>query len=195
MTPEIISRSTLASAAGLLLAGTLIILVDIRIDQFDILADAVGAALVLIAVLRIRSSIRGADATHDLLVVLALVGLAAGVIDTVSVNTLIGNLLATAQIIGAMVLANLLARAFASTERELSATWGLTCRLILWLGVVPVLIVGAISLFNRGVHIETALVIPLLLVLAVPLIYLLMALSRTMKVPAAGTTVPPGLPG
>ena len=46
--PTIVSRPALASAAGLLFAATLIIVVDVRLPAFDVVADVIGGVLVLV---------------------------------------------------------------------------------------------------------------------------------------------------
>jgi hypothetical protein len=59
--PTIRSRPALTSAAGLLFAATLIIVVDVRIAAFDVVADVIGGVMVLVATLRIHGALRGAD--------------------------------------------------------------------------------------------------------------------------------------
>lgn len=190
MKPEIASRARIAGAARLLLAGTLVIVIDVRIDQFDVIADAVGGVLVLVGILRVQSSVRGAEAVTTLMLVLALIGLVASIIETVSVNNILALILATAQPIGTVLLADVLAKALAADEPALSATWRMTYRLVLWLGVVPLLLLNAIGLASGGLRIETPLVLALLVIMAVPLVYLLVALSRTTRLPAVAATTP-----
>jgi len=182
--PEIASRTGLARAAGILLAGTLVIVFDVRIDQFDIIADAVGGVLVVIGILRVRSSVRGAEAVTTLMMVLAAIGLVASIIETVSVNNLLAGILGTAQPIGVVLLADLLARSLTAGDHALSDTWRMTYHLVLWLGVVPMLVLNAIALVSGPMRIETPLVLVLLVIMAVPLIYLLVALWRTTRLPA-----------
>lgn len=184
MVPEITSRSGPANAAGLLAAGTLVIVIDVRIEQFDLIADAVGGVLIVIANLRVQASIRGAEGTTMLLVVVALIGLVPSIIETVAGNNPIAATLGIVQPFGALVIANLLARALATSEPALSEAWRLTRTLVLWLGIVPLVVFQAIGFASGGVQIETPLAIPLLVILVIPLIYLLVSLSRTARVPA-----------
>lgn len=167
MKPKVASRSGLADAARLLMAGTLVIVTDFRFDQFDIIADAVGGVMVLVGIARVQSSVRGAEAVTTLVMVLAVIGLVASIIETVSVSNGLASILATAQPIGTVLLADVL---------------------VLWLAVVPMVAFQAFALASGGAQIETPLVIPLLMILSIPLITLCLALSRTARAPALEPT-------
>lgn len=164
------------------------IAIDFRIDQFDIIADAVGGVLVLVGIARVQSSVRGAEAVTTLVMVLAVICLVASIIETVSVSNGLASILATAQPIGTVLLADVLAKALAADEHALSETWRMTYHLVLWLAVVPMVAFQALALASGGAQIETPLVIPLLMILSIPLITLCLALSRTARAPALEPT-------
>ena len=186
----ITSRLGVGRACWSLLVGTLVIVIDIRIGQLDLVADIVGAALVLVGLARIRASIEGAETMIWVLIGLAVVSALGAAIETVQVDNQVASWLGTAALIGTVLLADLLAKAFAAGEPELSRNWRLTHNLVLWLGLAPLLVVQAVllvaeALSSGGFRIETPLVIPIILVLAIPLIYLLITLSRTTRLPVA----------
>ena len=58
--PELTILTNCRARTPVLLIATLIIVVDVRVPIFDIVPDAVGGALVLYAMLRLRSVVRGA---------------------------------------------------------------------------------------------------------------------------------------
>jgi hypothetical protein len=138
--PEVVSRTGLASAAGLLFAATLVIVI---------------------------------------------IALPVTILETLTPATGVIGLLGVSQLLGTVVLADLLARVLASSEPALARTWRIATWLTLGLGLVP--LVGGIVLgrMSDGVQIETPLVVPLLAILAIPLIWVLVALWRTMQVPPA----------
>jgi len=187
--PELTSRTELAGLARVLLIATLIIVVDVRVPIFDIVPDAVGGALVLYAMLRLRSVVRGADGTLRVLVVLAVIAAAAAVLETLA--PLIGPLalLPLSQPLGAYVLAGLMARLLAERELDLAGRWRMAERLILWLGVVVAMVGVLVTLAAVNIQIETPFVLLLVVILAIPLGALLVALWRT-----AGAPVPQDQP-
>ena len=187
--PELTSRTELAGLARVLLVATLIIVVDVRVPIFDIVPDAVGGALVLYAMLRLRSVVRGADGTLRVLVVLAVIAAAAAVLETLA--PLIGPLalLPLSQPLGAYVLAGLMARLLAERELDLAGRWRMAERLILWLGVVVAMVGVLVTLAAVNIQIETPFVLLLVVILAIPLGALLVALWRT-----AGAPVPQDQP-
>ena len=181
--PELTSRTELAGLARLLLIATLIIVVDVRVPIFDIVPDAVGGALVLYAMLRLRSIVRGADRTLQILVVLAVIAAAAAVLETLAPLSGPLALLPLSQPLGAYVLAGLMARLLAEREPELAGRWRMTERLILWLGVVVATLGVLITLAAVNIQIETPFVLVLVVILAIPLGALLVALWRTAGAP------------
>jgi hypothetical protein len=84
---EVRSRSDVASAAGLVFAATLIILIDVRVPDLDIVADAIGGVLVVVAALRIHGAISGADLLRTALVVLAVIALPVTILETLTSAT------------------------------------------------------------------------------------------------------------
>ncbi|MGH2455493.1 MAG: hypothetical protein ACRDHD_04470 [Candidatus Limnocylindria bacterium] len=81
-----------------------------------------------------------------------------------------------------LIVADLLADAFgAAGQAHLSRSWRLTFNLVLWLALVPWVAATLVGYASGGVEIETPLVIPLLVILAIPLVHLLVSLVRTMR--------------
>ena len=182
--PEMTSRTELATIARLLLIATVLIVLDVRVPTADIVPDALGGALVLYAMLRLRSIVRGADATVLVLIVLAVLAAAAAVLETFGPVSGPVGLVALSQPAGALVLSWLLSRALSSTEPVLAGRWRLTAWLILWLGIVAV---TAVILLGRSgtIQVETPLAIVLVAILAVPFVSLVVSLWRTAGPPEA----------
>ena len=189
--PTILSRPALASAAGLLFAGTLIIVVDVRLGTLDIVADTVGGVLVLIGALRVHGALRGADTLRGALVALAVVALPVTVVETFQPVSGPLGLLAVSQMLGAIVVARLLADAFTASEPSLAATWNVTFQLIAFFGLVPFMAGIALGAFASGttnLTIESPIALLLVVVLFIPLIALLRALWRTSRDPLGSPT-------
>ena len=187
----------------LLFWATLIIIVDVRVPSLDIVADAVGGLLVVIAAIRIHGAIAGADALRPALVGLALLALPVTFVETVAlvglallalpvtfvetVAPLNGPLaiLGFAQLIGTMVLARLLADALMRSEPALATRWHSCFRLLLWLALVPFVAAFMVGLAAPGASIQSPVVVLLVVVVALPLVSTLVALWRTAAAPAA----------
>ena len=176
--PELTSRTELGGIARLLLIATVLIVLDVRVPTADILPDALGGALVLYAMLRLRSIVRGADAAALVLIGLAVIAVAAAVLETFGPVSGPVGLLALSQPAGALILAWLLSRVLSSTEPALAGRWRLTAWLILWLGIVAATVA---ILFGRvgTIQVETPFVIVLVAILATPFVSLMVALWRT----------------
>ena len=180
--PELTSRTELGGIARLLLIATVLIVLDVRVPTADILPDALGGALVLYAMLRLRSIVRGADAAVLVLIGLAVIAVAAAVLETFGPVSGPVGLLALSQPAGALILAWLLSRVLSSTEPALAGRWRLTGWLILSLGIVAATV--AILLGRVGtIQIETPFVIVLVAILAIPFVSLMVALWRTAGPP------------
>lgn len=173
------SRPALAAAARLFLVATIILVVDIRLPTFDVVADAVGGVLVLVAASRARAAIEGVDGARSLLVGLAVVALPVSVLETFAPLPDALGLLALSQLAGALVLARLLADALARSDPGLAATWHRTFLLIGWLGLAPYLAGVLLGSALGEVRVESPLALVLIVVLAIPLGALLRALHRT----------------
>ncbi len=182
--PELTSRAALSRVASLLLIGTIIIVVDVRVPSVDIVPDAAGGVLVLVAVMRLRSVVRGADRELTWLLVLAIISLAVSVLETFGELTDLAAIVAISQPLGALVLAGLVRRLLAESEPVLAATWRTTEQLILWLGIVPLAVSVLIGSAAGDVQVETPLAIIFVIILAAPLVALLVALWRTAQAPA-----------
>lgn len=189
--PTIVSRPALASAAGLLFAATLIIVIDVRLEALDIVADVIGGVLTLIGTLRVHGALRGADAMRSTLVALAVVALPVTVVETLQpVSGLLG-LLAVSQMLGAIVLSRLLADALRTSESSLAATWSRTFQLIAIVGLAPFVVGMALEAFASGamgMRVESPIALVLVLVLFIPLIALLRALWLTSRDPLESPT-------
>jgi hypothetical protein len=183
--PELTSRAALGRVAALLLIATIIIVVDVRVPSVDIVPDAAGGVLVLVAVMRLRSAVRGADRELAWLLVLAVISLAVSVLETFAPLTDVPAIVAISQPLGALVLAGLVRRLLAEPEPALAATWRTTEQLILWLGIVPLAVSVLIGSAAGGVQVQTPLAIIVVILLAVPLVALLIALWRTARGPEA----------
>ena len=189
--PTIVSRPALASAAGLLFAATLIIVIDVRLEALDIVADVIGGVLALVGTLRIHGALRGADAMRSTLVALAIVALPVTVVETLQpVSGLLG-LLAVSQMLGAIVLSRLLADALRTGESSLAATWNGTFQLIAIVGLAPFVVGIALGAFAPGsmsMRVESPIALVLVLVPFIPLIALLRALWLTSRDPLESPT-------
>ena len=174
----------------LLFVATLVIVVDVRMPDLDIIADVIGGALVVIAALRMHGAILGASPLRSALVVLAAIALPVTILETMTPATGVIGLLGLAQLIGTIVLARLLADAFARTEPALGATWHTCFHLLIWLALVPFVAGVLIGRVSDGGTFESPLAILLLGVLAIPLIVTLHALWRTAQGSTASSPAP-----
>lgn len=180
--PELTSRTELGGIARLLLIATVLIVLDVRVPSADIVPDAVGGALVLYAMLRLRSIVRGADAAVLVLIVLAVLAAAAAVLETFGPVSGPAGLLALSQPAGALILAWLLSRVLSWTEPALAGRWRLTAWLILWLGIVAATVAMVLGRVGT-IQVETPFAIVLVAILAIPFVSLMVALWRTAGPP------------
>lgn len=164
------------------MAGTLAIVVDIRIGTIDILADAVGALFILWAVLRLDTAVAEARPRSSIARGLAVVCVAAGVIETVTVGHPIGVWLALSQVIGAFIVADLLADADWNGEDVARTAWRQTRHASLWLGAVPMIFYAVVGALTGPVEIQAPAAIIPTLVLAIPFALVVRALYLTMTV-------------
>ena len=183
--PVIVSRPDVGSAASLLFVATLIIVVDVRIPDLDVVPDAIGGFMVLVGVMRLHGAIRGADGLRTALVVLALIALPVTILETLAPITGDLALLGLSELIGTIVLARLLAEAFRGTEPELAALWRMAYQLAIWLALVPFVAGVMLGRMGGGGQVESPLAIVLVVILAVPLVVVLRALWRTRELPVA----------
>lgn len=176
-----INRPALASVARLLLFATLIIVIDIRIGSFDLINDLVGAVLVIIAVSRLRTAAPEPAQLHRPLYALAVVAFLAAITDQIDPGGLVAAVLGWSNVFGAWLTARLLAGAFAAEDDDmLAAQWSASERLILWLGIVPIVglsIIGRLLGPADGDLDPVGIVI--ILLAALPLLHLLVSLYRT----------------
>ena len=188
--PVIVSGRDVGSAAALLFVATLIIVVDVRIPDLDVVPDAIGGLMVLVGVMRVHGSVRGADGLRTALVVLAVIALPVSMLETLAPITGEIALLGLSQLIGTIVLARLLWEAFRATEPVLAAQWRMAYQLALWLALVPFVAGVLLGRMGGGGQVQSPLAIVLVVILAVPLIVVLQALWRTREAPLAGRASP-----
>ena len=174
----------------LLFVATLLIVFDLRVPDVDIVADAAGGMLVVIASLRIHGAIMGADGLRAALVVLALLALPVTFLETLTSATGEAGLLGLSQLMGTAVLARLLGDVFERSEPDLAATWRTCYQLIIWLSIVPLVIGVLIGRLGAVGTTESPLALVLIVVLGIPLLATLMALWRTTQAPAAPRPAP-----
>ena len=182
---EVRSRAEVANGAFLLFAATPIILFDVRVPTFDIVADGIGGVLVVVAALRINRAVAGADGLRAVLVVLAILALPVTILETLAPTTDVLAFLGLSELVGTIVLARLLSEAFRETEPALAATWRTAFQLAIWLALVPVVIGYALGALAAGATFESPLVILVLVILAIPLVAVLQALWRTAQEPGS----------
>lgn len=188
--PVIVSRTAIARACSLLFAATLIIVIDVRLPSFDLLADVVGGVLVLVAVRGIHDAIRGADRLRRVLVMLAVLALPVTMLETLTPATGVIGLLGLSQLLGTIVLARLLSEALRDPEPALAATWRMAYQLTVWLALAPYLGMVLSGLMSRGAQVQSPVVILLVAIAAIPLVVVLQALWRTRDLPAVDVESP-----
>lgn len=188
----------------MLLVGTIFIVFDVRLNQgIDLVADVVGGVLVLLGILRVRGAVMGADGMTTLLVILAVVSLPVTIVETITPEMGVIGLLAVSQLVGTIVLADLLARALARSDPDLSSGWRLMFHLGIWLGlgayVVFLIVARAASVSVGAIGGLAPIALVFLVLLAAPLVQLLVMLWRTRslaeeaaKVGEPGTPTPEG---
>lgn len=182
-------RPALAHAARMLLLATLIIVIDIRIGSFDLINDLVGAVLVLIAITRLRIAVPEPARLHSPLYVLAVVGIGAAIAEQIDPGSIVGAILGWSNAFGAWLTARLLAAAFAARGDDLlAAQWSASERLILWLGIIPLVSLSTIGwMLSPGSADLGGIGIMIIVLAALPLLHLLISLYGT-SVPASSST-------
>jgi hypothetical protein len=176
-----INRPALAGVARLLLFATLIIVIDIRIGSFDLLNDLVGAVLVIIAVTRLRTAVPEPAQLHRPLYALAVIAFAAAIAEQIDPGGFVAVVLGWSNVFGAWLTARLLAAAFAAEDHDmLTAQWSASERLILWLGIVPIVGLSIIGWLVGPAETDLgAIGIVIIVLAAVPLLHLLVSFYRT----------------
>jgi hypothetical protein len=176
-----INRPALAGVARLLLFATLIIVIDIRIDSFDLINDLVGAVLVIVAVNRLRTAVPEPARLHGPLYALAVVAFAAAIAEQIDPEGVVAAALGWSNVFGAWLTARLLAGAFAVEDDDiLAAQWSASERLILWLGIVPIVGLSIVGWLLGPADADLgAMGIVIILLAALPLFHLLVSLYRT----------------
>ena len=159
--------------------------------DLDIVADAIGGVLVVVAALRIHGAISGADLLRTALVVLAVIALPVTILETLTPATGALGLLGLSQLIGTIVLARLLSEAFGGTAPGLAGDWRITFHLAIWLALVPFVVGVMLGRVADGVNIESPIMLVLLVILAIPLVAVLRALWRTAQRPRTDPAIAP----
>lgn len=178
-----IDRRALAKAARLLLFGTLIIVIDLRIEGIDLINDLAGAGLVIIGVAGLPRAVPQPIGLHRPLLVLAGVGLAAAIAEQFDPESVLSSLLAWSNVIGAWLTARFLAEAFAAEGNDIfAAQWSASERLLLWLGIVPIIGLSIVGrLIDAGGTGPGPLAIVTFVLAVLPLLHLLVSLYRTSQ--------------
>ncbi len=165
----------------MLLFGTLVIVIDLRIDGFDLINDMIGAVLVIIAVAGFPKSVPEPVRIHLPLLGLASIALIAAVAQQIDPESVVTSALGWSYAVGAWLTARMLATAFGDENDDImAAQWSASERLLLWLGIVPIVglsIVGWL-IEPTGTGIAPIAVATLVLTF-LPLLHLLVSLYRT----------------
>lgn len=189
-------------AVTLMMWGSVLIALDVEINGIDVLNDAFGALVLLVAVADLRRAVTPpAHPALDLAGAAAFVLLPIAVYDTVvsaGGSTLpagVEMLSHAVTIVGLLALAHGMRTFFEDVEHEpLLRTWATTFRLLLFLVAIPTAIVGAAVLATGSVRRRfeadlsgpvVLLVLVLVAVAVVPFVHLLVAMVRTRRLAGA----------
>ena len=183
-----INTPAIASGARLLFWGILLVVVDISINHFDVLPDLLGALMIAVGMGRIAAShsepafLSGA---HFCLFVSWLFcgskALEVAAVDLGLLDTLLSLLWVFGAVRFCSVLSMLGERAGWS---PLVGYWRTARSLCLWLWALPTCVATVIALANDGreVHLgEPVLAIALVVLIFVPLVTVLVGLSKTRR--------------
>jgi hypothetical protein len=176
-----IDRPALARIARLLLLATLIIVIDLRFEGFDVINDVVGAVLVIVGIVRLPGAIPQPVRYHNALLALAAVALAAAIAEQFDARGVVVVVLGWSNVVGAWLTARLFAAVFAAEGDDIfTAQWSASERLLLWLGIAPIIGLSILGWFLEPVEGELGvLAVVTILVAALPLFHLLVSLYRT----------------
>ncbi len=176
-----IDRPALARIARLLLFATLMLVIDLRIEGFDLINDVIGAVLVIVGIIRLPEAIPEPVRFHKALLILAVVTLAAAIAEQFDAGSVATAALGWSNVVGAWLTARLLAEAFAADADDIFfAQWSASERLLLWMGIAPIVGLSILGWFIEPVEGELgALAVVTIVVAAVPLLHLLVSLYRT----------------
>ena len=176
-----IDRPALARIARLLLLATLIIVIDLRFEGFDVINDVVGAVLVIVGIVRLPAAIPPPVRYHNALLALAAVALAAAIAEQFDTGGVVAAVLGWSNVVGAWLTARLFAEVFAAEDDDVfAAQWSASERLLLWLGIVPLIGLSILGLFFGPAEGDLGVfAILTIVVAALPLLHLLVSLYRT----------------
>ena len=173
-----IDRTALSRVAWLLLLGTLVVVVDFRVEGFDLVHDIAGAVLVIAGVIGLRQAVPQLARFHLSLLVLAGIALLAAIAQQIDPDNPAALALGWPNVIGAWLTARLLAEAFDGEHDDImAAQWSASERLLLWLGIVPIVGLAIVGWLIESAEDTLALVTLVLALL--PLLHLLVSLYRT----------------
>jgi len=176
-----IDRPALARIARLLLLATLIIVIDLRFEGFDVINDVVGAVLVIVGIVRLPAAIPPPVRFHNALLALAAVALAAAIAEQFDTGGVVAAVLGWSNVVGAWLTARLFAEVFAAEDDDIfTAQWSASERLLLWLGIAPITGLSILGWFFGPAEGDLGVfAIMTILVAALPLLHLLVSLYRT----------------
>lgn len=191
-------------AAGQLFVGTLVIVIDFRINGFDLINDVIGILLVVSGLTLLASLPRSRaterfDLARNLAIFSAIVTVLEQFVDLSAGSdlwpvSLVGNLIG---LVGVLLMADGFRRL--ATDHQvppLIETWELSFRLLLFGAFVPLVLLDLAGLVvwlangGRQVNFETPLAIIAVLLALVPLVHLLMSLHRTQALAGAFDPAP-----
>lgn len=176
-----IDRPALARIARLLLLATLIIVIDLRFEGFDVINDVVGAVLVIVGIVRLPGAIPPPVRSHNALLALAAVALAAAIAEQFDTGGVVAAVLGWSNVVGAWLTARLFAEVFAAEDDDVfTAQWSASERLLLWLGIAPIIGLSILGWFFGPAEGDLGVfAILTIVVAALPLLHLLVSLYRT----------------
>ena len=205
-------RDIVGRGAGQLFWGTLLIVLDFRLENFDLINDVIGACFVvsglsLLVKLPVPAAVERFRPAHTLAIASLVLAtcLEALVLADEELALPVGILHGIVSMVGVLLLIDGFRRlAAARAHTGLAETWGLTWILMVALGIFPLGLIAGVGLTawsageREAMNYGAPLVIFPVLLTFVPLIHLLVSLSRTRRMAADLDEVPtesaPALP-
>lgn len=179
------SRGNLASACRWILTGTLVIVLDVSIDGFDLVNDTLGALVVVGGILLLIGVVDapGNRRRTRWLVVVAGAGVLCSLTDQLGLTAFAG----WTQVVGAALLATVLATVLAAESghegwSEAARRWQLNRRLVVWLWLIPAALLEVLVRVGLDGSYESPLALPLVIVALAPLVHLIVTLLHTARV-------------
>jgi len=164
--------------------GALFVVIDIEVNNFDLVMDLFGWLLTLAGLSRVRFSHReaGGDDAISFCQLIALVALVVSLIPT-GVPVLASFVIGALELMACMTFCGVMIRRMRAAEwLDLVRRWQLVRGWILYCWCVPFAIAWLLTGYGSEFHINApTLVVPGLVILFVPLIVILIAMSVTRR--------------